>query len=83
MPANNIRRSQAIESNLINTSANNQRTKDKIFTAGLAMDYYKDFIRDMTKGKQPLGPKTTASHPVVDLVGPKRTTGKIYTALIA
>ena len=41
------------------------------------MDYYKDFIRDMTKGKQPLGPKTTASHPVVDLVGPKRTTGKI------
>ena len=43
------------------------------------MDYYKDFIRDITKGKQPIGPKTTASQPVVDLVGPKRTTGKINT----
>lgn len=43
------------------------------------MDYYKDFIRDITKGKQPIGPKIAASQPVVDLVGPKRTTGKINT----
>lgn len=47
------------------------------------MDYYKDFIRDITKGKQPVGPKITASQPVVDLVGPKRTTGKILIKIMA